>query len=129
MEISGVTSPSSSAQATRKAATVDYNAFLQLLVAQMKNQDPTKPTDGTQFLSQLASFSAVEQSVQMNSKLDALIAGSLVGEAGAVIGRTATSADGGNSGTIASVSISGQTLVARLADGSSIALTEGVSIS
>ncbi len=45
-------------------STLDYNSFLKLLTAQMKFQDPTKPTDATQFVSQLASFSSVEQGIK-----------------------------------------------------------------
>ena len=45
-------------------ASVDYNGFLRLLIAQMKNQDPTKPMDSAQFMAQLASFSNVEQAHQ-----------------------------------------------------------------
>jgi flagellar basal-body rod modification protein FlgD len=45
------------------------STFLQLLVAQIKNQDPLNPTDGTQFLSQLAQFSSLEQQLQMNTQL------------------------------------------------------------
>jgi flagellar basal-body rod modification protein FlgD len=39
----------------------DENTFLQLLVAQIKNQDPTQPVDSSTFLSQLAEFSQLEQ--------------------------------------------------------------------
>ena len=63
----------STASATAQAATVDYNSFLKLLVQEMKNQDPTSPTDPTQYLGQLASFSNVEQAIQTNSKLDTLL--------------------------------------------------------
>lgn len=52
--------------------TSDYNAFLKLMTAQMKYQDPLAPLDATQFVTQLAQFSQVEQSVQMNGKLDNL---------------------------------------------------------
>ena len=45
----------------QKSDLVSKDTFLQLLVAQIKNQDPLKPADGTQFLSQLAQFSELEQ--------------------------------------------------------------------
>src|SRR5437588_8211003 len=46
--------------------------FLKLFVAQLKNQDPLNPQDGTQFVAQLAQFSQLEQSLQMRQDLDAL---------------------------------------------------------
>ena len=46
--------------------------FLQLLVAQLKHQDPTQPQDGVQFITQLAQFSQLEQSTQMTQDLDAI---------------------------------------------------------
>jgi flagellar basal-body rod modification protein FlgD len=46
--------------------------FLKLLVAQMKNQDPLKPQDNTQFVAELAQFSNLEQSMGINSRLDTL---------------------------------------------------------
>jgi len=46
--------------------------FLKLLVAQLQNQDPTQPQDGTQFVAQLAQFSSLEQEVQMRADLDAI---------------------------------------------------------
>jgi flagellar basal-body rod modification protein FlgD len=43
--------------------------FLKLLVTQIKNQDPLNPADSTQFLTQLAQFSELEQMVNVNSNL------------------------------------------------------------
>jgi flagellar basal-body rod modification protein FlgD len=43
------------------SALANENTFLQLLVAQIKNQDPTQPMDSTTFLTQLAQFSQLEQ--------------------------------------------------------------------
>jgi flagellar basal-body rod modification protein FlgD len=46
--------------------------FLQLLVAQLKNQDPESPTDGTQFVTQLAQFSSLETGLASRQDLDAI---------------------------------------------------------
>ena len=50
------------------------NTFLQLLVAQLKNQNPTQPMDGTAFVTQLAQFSELEQSLASRQDLDAIVA-------------------------------------------------------
>ncbi len=46
------------------------DVFLQLLVAQIKNQDPLNPTDSVQFVSQLAQFSQLEQLIAIRQDLD-----------------------------------------------------------
>ena len=51
------------------AKLANENTFLQLLVAQIKNQDPTNPTDSVQFLSQLAQFSQLEQLIGIRQEL------------------------------------------------------------
>lgn len=107
---------------------VDYNSFLKLLVTQAQNQDPTNPQDSTQYLSQLASFSAVEQQTQTNAKLDALLSSSQLAQADSVIGRTLTSADGGVSGVVASVTFTSSGLVATLANGANVPIVDGVTL-
>ena len=59
---------------TNTAAASDFEDFLQLLTAQLRNQDPLEPLDSTQFVEQLASFSTVEQLVNANAKLDTMAA-------------------------------------------------------
>ncbi len=54
---------------TSPGGAMGKDQFLQLLVAQMKNQDPTSPMDGTQMASQLAQFSTVEQLQNANTTL------------------------------------------------------------
>ncbi len=56
----------------RARANADFENFLNLLTAQLRNQDPLSPLDSTQFVAQLASFSTVEQLVKANERLDAL---------------------------------------------------------
>ena len=48
----------------------EFNNFLQLLTAQIQNQDPLAPLDSTQFVEQLATFSSLEQQVETNTSLD-----------------------------------------------------------
>ncbi|MCA8887608.1 MAG: hypothetical protein KDA46_02185 [Parvularculaceae bacterium] len=59
----------------RARANADFENFLNLLTAQLRNQDPLSPLDSTQFVAQLASFSTVEQLVKANERLDALAGG------------------------------------------------------
>lgn len=129
-----VQSVSSTAQTSEAAAkssvgSMDYNAFLKLLIAQLKNQDPTKPMDSTEFVAQLATFSQVEQSINANSKLDSLLTSSALSLADSVIGHTVTSADGETSGVVASVRITGEGPVATLVGGAEVSLGSGISIS
>ena len=70
-----VTSVTSTSPTSGTKATVNYNQFLQLLIAEMQNQDPTNPMDPTQTVSQLATFSSVEQQVQTNTTLDNMMVG------------------------------------------------------
>ena len=55
------TGTTSTAAATTSNSTVTQNMFLQLLVAQIQNQDPLNPADSTQFLTQLAQFQTLSQ--------------------------------------------------------------------
>ena len=116
------------APAANSSVTPDYNAFLKLLIAQLKNQDPTKPIDPPQYISQIASFSNVEQAVQANAKLDALMTSLALAQADGVIGRTVTSADGSVSGEVESVRIVSGGAVAVLTSGNEVLLGAGVVI-
>ena len=66
------TSSASAASATAGTQSLSYNDFLTLLMAEMKNQDPTQPMDPSQMVSQLATVSEVGQSVQTNTTLSSL---------------------------------------------------------
>jgi flagellar basal-body rod modification protein FlgD len=59
-----------SAAADRSVLTADFQTFLQLLTTQMKNQDPLNPMESTEFATQLATFSGVEQQVRTNQLLE-----------------------------------------------------------
>ena len=108
--------------------SLDYDAFLQLLIAQMKNQDPSKPTDPSQFVAQLASFSSVEQAIKTNNKLDSLMTSMALSQAEGLIGRTVTSVDGTVSGKVTGIRIISGGAVAILEGGKEVPLTAGVTV-
>jgi flagellar basal-body rod modification protein FlgD len=59
-------------QQTNNNGQLDQNAFLKLMIAQLKNQDPTKPQDPSEFMSQLAQFSQVTSTQNMESSIQSL---------------------------------------------------------
>jgi flagellar basal-body rod modification protein FlgD len=63
---------SSSTTTAPDPSTVTKNMFLQLLVAQLKNQDPLNPTDPATFMSQLAQFQQLEQSMNTGQDITAI---------------------------------------------------------
>ena len=73
-------SNSSSSTSKKSGGSLDKDAFLQLLVAQMKYQDPLEPTDNTEYISQLATFSQLEETQNMQASLQEMEANSLVGK-------------------------------------------------
>ncbi len=73
-------SQSSLSKANSASNDMDKDAFLQLLVAQMKYQDPLEPTSNTEYISQYAQFSQVEQMQSMAASMDLQRASQLVGQ-------------------------------------------------
>lgn len=67
---SGNSGTSSSQESIDKLA--NESTFLQLFVAQLKNQNPLNPADGTQFVSQLAQFSQLEQTINISQDVSAI---------------------------------------------------------
>ena len=128
--VTGTNGSGTGANSTAQAAApnIDYQSFLKLLIAEMKNQDPTKPMDSTEYVAQLATFSQVAQTVQTNSKLDQLLQTSALAQAGNTIGHTLTSADGDMSGTVSSVRLTSDGLVAILDTGEEVTIQSGVVI-
>jgi flagellar basal-body rod modification protein FlgD len=67
----GSSSPSSSSSSSLNSLTSE-NTFLQLLIAQIKNQDPLNPTDSIQFVGQLVQYSELEQLMGINQGVQTL---------------------------------------------------------
>jgi flagellar basal-body rod modification protein FlgD len=124
----GATSSTTTTNSTSQASpTLNYNDFLKLMIAQLQNQDPLNPTDSSQFMSQIAQFSGVEQSINTNSKLDQLLVNSNISQASTMVGLTITGTDG-TSGVVQSVRIDSSGSTAILTNGKQVPITAGVSI-
>lgn len=75
-----LTSAVSNNTTTNSNSSLDKEAFLQLLATEMKYQDPLEPTSNTEYMSQLAQFSTVEQLQNMNSTFNSNQALNLAGK-------------------------------------------------
>lgn len=65
-----VTAQNKTSSSRTTGMTNNSNMFLTLMLQQLQNQDPTQPTDNTEWLSQLAQYSSLEQMTQMNTGLE-----------------------------------------------------------
>ncbi|ABM45578.1 hypothetical protein X471_01204 [Bartonella bacilliformis str. Heidi Mejia] len=109
----------------------DYDTFVKLLVAQMKNQDPTNPMNSTEFVAQLASFSMVEQAIKMNDKLEQVLANGAISGAEGYVGKYIQFEDkDGNiiEGYVKSVDIYSDGIVATLDNGEKVLIGPGVTV-
>jgi len=74
--VSALTSSSNSTAASSSSTGLDASSgaseqvFLQLLVSQLQNQDPLNPTDSTQFVTELAQFSELEQTIGIRGDIE-----------------------------------------------------------
>ncbi len=121
MQVEAIGAPlGESAAALSEQNRLSQNDFIKLFLAQLSFQDPLEPVDNAQFLAQLAQFSAVEQSSQMNSKLDSLLSFNSIDQAVYLIGRRVqlVDVDGSNPGIVRAVEFtdSGPSLTVEIAN-------------
>lgn len=80
-KITNQTDPASKTPEVKDSnSSLDKDAFLQLLVAQMKYQDPLEPTSNTEYISQFATFSELEEMQNVSASMEMERANSLVGK-------------------------------------------------
>jgi flagellar basal-body rod modification protein FlgD len=112
MEVNGVNSnyPASAAAGTAVSNSLDKNAFLKILCAELSNQDPLNSTDNTQYISQLAQFSALEQSENSNETITNMLNSQRITEGSMLIGKNVSfniDADNCVNEVVKSVKVSG----------------------
>ena len=86
----GIGDPTFGATGDIAKQSLDKDAFMQLLVAQMRNQDPMAPVDNQEFIAQLAQFSSLEEMQGVNENLVAL---ALLQESNALLNQLTSSSD------------------------------------
>ena len=87
-----IMSSTSKTSNTKKSNTLNMENFLSLLVAEMQNQDPLEPTSNSDYMAQMATFSQVEATSEMNEWVLSQTASNLIGKA--VIVKTDTNSTG-----------------------------------
>jgi flagellar basal-body rod modification protein FlgD len=108
MTIGAVTSSSS----TSSSQTLNMQDFLKVLLTQLTYQDPLKPLDNQEFMAQMAQFTSLQQTQELNDKMTQLITNQAALQSIGLIGRTVdiTTATGTtDSGTVTALSLSGST--------------------
>jgi flagellar basal-body rod modification protein FlgD len=80
--------PVSSATANSAAYGLDFQSLLKIILTQLTYQDPLKPMDNFEFVSQLAQFAQLQQSQALNDKIDGLISAQAASQATGLLGRT-----------------------------------------
>lgn len=116
---------SSSTAAAQSAFGLDFQSLLKIILTQLTYQDPLKPMDNFQFVSQLAQFAQLQQSQSLNDQITTLLSAQAATQATSLLGRTVDIQAQGSltvSGQVTAVSFtSGQPLVTiRTADGQTI---------
>ncbi len=104
-----------SSTANQPAFGLDFQSLLKIILTQLTYQDPLKPVDNFQFVSQLAQFSQLQQSQTLNDQITNLLSAQAATQATGLLGRTVDlAANGGNtlSGKVTAISFSsGQPLI------------------
>jgi flagellar basal-body rod modification protein FlgD len=71
--LGGVSAAAQAQNTTVQSSTIGQEDFLKILLTQLNYQDPLKPLDNQEFLAQMAQFSSLEQTRQLNEKIDTLL--------------------------------------------------------
>ena len=116
---------SSTAATAQSAFGLDFQSLLKIILTQLTYQDPLKPMDNFQFVSQLAQFAQLQQSQSLNDQITGLLSAQAATQATSLLGRTIDLVNGTAtvSGQVTAVSFStGQPLVTiKTADGQTVA--------
>jgi flagellar basal-body rod modification protein FlgD len=121
----GASTPVNNTSLNSASLGLDLQSFLRIVLTQLSYQDPLKPMDNFEFVSQLAQFTSLEQSRQQSDKLDQMLAVQAASQSLSVLGKTVdlNTSTGVTSGTVQSVSYQRDTpeLTVQTTDGRTLA--------
>ena len=124
-------SSSSSSSSTNPTGTNAFDSlnvqdFINMLVAELQNQDPTQPVDNSEILNEVSQIRSIESNDQLTTTLQSVLLGQNVATGGSLINQTVTGKDAaGNSvtGQVSSISIANGTVTLNLSDNDTITLS------
>lgn len=92
-----------------RANSLNQEDFLKILLTQLTYQDPMKPVDNQQFLAQMAQFTSLEQTQQLNDRIGVLISNQAALQSVGLIGRTVDISSNGATvtGSVTALSLAG----------------------
>lgn len=104
-----MTISATSGVAANSSSSLTMQDFLKVLLTQLTYQDPLKPMDNQQFMAQIAQFTSLEQTQQMNTNLVSLLNNQASLQSVGLIGRTVTvnTDSGAVTGTVSALSLAG----------------------
>lgn len=121
----GATANTQGAASATDAFGLSFDSLLKIVLTQLTYQDPLKPMDNFEFVSQLAQFSQIQQTTTMSANLEVLVRSQATGQAANLLGKTVDIQSG-------ATTLTGKVTAVGFADGSpslTIATADGKTIS
>jgi len=112
-------------------ASLTPNDFINLMVTELQNQDPTQPESSDELLSQMSEIGQLQSSDSLQSTLTGLAQQNQIGAASSLIGKSVQGLDANSnsvSGTVSSVNVASSGVTLELDNGSSVSLSNLTSI-
>lgn len=120
-----VSATSGATSVAQNAYGLQFDSLLKIILTQLTYQDPMKPLDNTEFVSQLAQFSQLQQTQSLNDQISSLLAAQSASQATSLLGKVVDVATptAALSGTVTSVSFTSgsPTLTIRTSTGQTVA--------
>jgi flagellar basal-body rod modification protein FlgD len=115
---------SSTQQVTQSAFGLDFQSLLKIILTELTYQDPLKPVDNYEFVSQLGQFSQLQLSQTLNDNVTQLLASQAATQAAGLIGRTVDFSSGSSSDGSGTTTISGQVTAVSFSSGTPLLTIE-----